>query len=103
MPALAILLFAALCATLHAAPFTPTDDAQVLERLVERSTPRYRELKALQASLAQLPNDLARATALASAHIRIAREEGDPRYLGYAQSALAPWWNDPNAPTSVLV
>jgi tetratricopeptide (TPR) repeat protein len=46
---------------------------------------------------------MSRATALAAAHMRIARQEGDPRYLGYAQSALAPWWRDPNAPTPVLV
>jgi hypothetical protein len=53
--------------------------------------------------LAQAPGDLSRATTLAAAHVRIARQEGDPRYLGYAQAALAPWWSDPNAPTSVLV
>lgn len=89
--------------SLHAAPFVPTDDAQVLERLAERNTPQYQQLKALQAALAQAPGDMSRATALAAAHIRIARQEGDPRYLGYAQSALAPWWPDPNAPTPVLV
>ena len=89
--------------SLHAAPFVPTDDAQVLERLAERNTPQYQQLKALQAAAAQAPGDLSRATALATAHIRIARQEGDPRYLGYAQSALAPWWRDPNAPTPVLV
>lgn len=87
----------------HAAPFVPSDDAQVLERLAERNTPQYRQLKALQAALASAPGDLSSATALAAAHIRIAREEGDPRYLGYAQSALAPWWRDQNAPTPVLV
>ena len=89
--------------SLRAAPFVPTDDAQVLERLAERNTPQYRELKALQAALAQAPGDVSRATTLAAAYIRIARQEGDPRYLGYAQSALAPWWRDPNAPTPVLV
>ena len=87
----------------HAAPFVPIDDAQVLERLSERNTPQYRQLRALQAASASAPGDLSRATALAAAHIRIAHQEGDPRYLGYAQSALAPWWRDPNAPTPVLV
>jgi len=89
--------------TLHAAPFVPADDAQVLERLAERNTAQYQQLKALQAALAQAPGDLSRATTLAAAHSRIAREEGDPRYLGYAQAALAPWWRDPDAPTPVLV
>ena len=30
-------------------------------------------------------------------------EEGDPRYLGYAEAALAPWWNRPNAPPEVVL
>jgi hypothetical protein len=89
--------------SLHATSFVPSEDAQVLERLAERNTPQYQQLKALQAALARMPGDMSRATALAAAHIRIARQEGDPRYLGYAQSALAPWWRDPNAPTPVLV
>ena len=100
---IALLAFGCGNQSLHAAPFVPTDDAQVLERLAERNTPQYKELKVLQASLAQAPNDRSRAVALATAHVRIARQEGDPRYLGYAQSALAPWWSDPNAPTPVLV
>ena len=43
------------------------------------------------------------AVALANAYYQISRSEGDPRYLGYAQAALAPWWKDPEAPTAVLV
>lgn len=86
-----------------AAPFVPTDDAQVLERLPGRSSSQYRELKSLQAAAAQSPGDVARATALAKAYIRVSRLEGDPRFLGYAQAALAPWWKDTNAPTPVLV
>ncbi len=86
-----------------AAPFLPTDDAQVLERLPSRSMPQYRELKALQANAAQAPEDLARAVPLATAYIRAARLEGDPRFLGYAQAVLAPWWKDQDAPTKVLV
>jgi len=41
--------------------------------------------------------------ALADGYYRISRREGDPRYLGYAQAALARWWKDPEAPTEVLV
>ena len=103
LAAIALIAVVSGAHSLRAAPFVPTDDAQVLERLAERNTPQYRELKALQAALAQAPGHVSRATALAAAYIRIARQEGDPRYLGYAQSALAPWWRDPNAPTPVLV
>ncbi len=86
-----------------AAPFLPADDAQVLERLPTRATPQYRELKSLQAAAAQAPANLTRASALAIAYIRLSRLEGDPRFLGYAQAALAPWWKDPAAPTAALV
>jgi len=96
---------AALLATVgtSAAPFLPTDEAQVLERVPGRSTPQFRQLKGLQIAAAQAPNDVVRATALATAYVRVSRVEGDPRFLGYAQAALAPWWKDPDAPTAVLV
>ncbi len=92
-----------LAANASAAPFLPTDDAQVLERLPSRSLPQFGELKALQANAAQAPDNLARALPLATAYIRASRLDGDPRFLGYAQAALAPWWKDPEAPTKVLV
>lgn len=85
-----------------AAPFVPTDDAEVVERLPGGST-AHRELKALRARLAAAPNDLALATALARRYIETGREEGDPRFLGYAQAALAPWWNAAQPPASVRV
>jgi Tfp pilus assembly protein PilF len=86
-----------------AAPHLPTDDAQVLEHLPGRNTTQYRELKALQTAAARHTEDLSRAAPLAAAYIRAARIEGDPRFLGYAQAALSPWWKDPNAPTQALV
>ena len=86
-----------------AAPFVPADDDEVLERLPERTTPRYRELKRLQARVAAAPGDVKNATALASAYYLLSRSEGDPRYLGYAQAALTPWWKATDAPTPVLV
>ena len=92
-----------IAATLCAAPFLPTDDTQVLEHLPGRNTAQYRELKALQALAARQPEDLSRASALAATYIRASRVEGDPRFLGYAQAALSPWWKDPNAPTQALV
>jgi len=97
--ALALLGASGACA----APFVPSDDAQVLEQLPSRSTPQFRELRALQLASAQGPGDLQRALPLATAYIRASRVEGDPRFLGYAQATLAPWWKDPAAPTAVLV
>jgi tetratricopeptide (TPR) repeat protein len=97
---LAALLAAAAVA---AAPFVPSDDAQVLERLPARNTPQFRELKSLKDASARAPDDLRLAVALATAYVRASRVEGDPRFLGYAQAALAPWWKNPDAPTPVLV
>ena len=93
----------ALSASVAAAPFVPADDGQVLERLPDRSAPQYRDLKRLRTEVAAAPNDVAAATALANAYYRISRSEGDPRFLGYAQAALTPWWKDAEAPSAVLV
>src|SRR5258705_4047001 len=79
--AAAVGLASFLCGCAVAAPFVPTDDAQVLERLPDRSAPQYRDLKRLQASAAATPGDVASAVALANAYYRISRSEGDPRYL----------------------
>ena len=92
-----------LCGFAVAAPFVPADDAQVLERLPDRSASQYRVLKRLQAAAAAAPGDVGSAVALANSYYQISRSEGDPRYLGYAQAALAPWWKNPEAPTAVLV
>ena len=86
-----------------AAPFVPTDDAQVLERLPERLDPSLLELKRLRSALAQNPDDLALAARLARRAIEAAREAGDPRYLGQAQAALAPWWKLSDPPPAALL
>jgi tetratricopeptide (TPR) repeat protein len=96
----AVMLFAIGAA---ASPFLPTNDAQVLERLPGANTPQFRELKALRSAAALTPNDIGRATILATAYIRASRLEGDPRFISYAQAALTPWWKDPDAPIAVLM
>lgn len=97
------LLAIALSAPAAAEPFVPTDDAQVLERLPDRSAVEYRDLKRLRAQAFTEPGNVDAAVALADAYYWISRREGDPRYLGYAQAALTRWWKDPDAPTGVLV
>jgi uncharacterized protein (TIGR02996 family) len=92
---------AALACGAAAAPFVPSDDAMVVERLPSRAIPQLRDAKALRA--AGVPKDAGAATALATAYVRASRVEGDPRFLGYAEAALRPWWSDPDAPAAVLV
>ena len=85
-------------------PRLPTDDGEVLERLPTGATdPRDRQRKMLQAALAANPGDVRTACTLARLDIELSRERADPRYLGYAQAALAPWWDQPAPPPAVLV
>jgi uncharacterized protein (TIGR02996 family) len=96
-------LLALACGAAGAAPYIPGDDQQVLERLPEQVTVQAGELQRLRAQAAAAPDDATKATVLADAYYRIARSEGDPRYLGYAQAVLAPWWMSASAPAAVLV
>jgi Tfp pilus assembly protein PilF len=97
------LLALAPAGMLNATPYIPADGKQVVERLPSRADPVQRELLKLRAALSRNPNRLPLASALARRYIEQARAEGDPRYLGYAQAALAPWWKLPRAPNEVLV
>ncbi|WP_332878558.1 tetratricopeptide repeat protein [Massilia sp. S19_KUP03_FR1] len=90
-------------AGLHAAPYIPKDGKQVVEHLPSRADPVQRELRRLRTELHTTPNNVALATTLAQRYIEQARVDGDPRYLGYAQSALAPWWKLAAPPEPVLV
>jgi hypothetical protein len=99
----ALLLTALWGGAACAAPHIPADGNQVVERLPSRADPVQRELLRLRSELSQRPADLQLAAALARRYIEQARIEGDPRYLGYAQAALAPWWTQPQPPDQVLV
>src|SRR4029450_8723992 len=60
-------------------------------------------LQALRQELAQNPMDLDLALRVAQAYVERGRAQSDPRYYGYAQAALAPWWPLAEPPTAVLV
>lgn len=86
-----------------AAPYRPADTAIVLERLpLKKTDERVRVLAANRARLAASPRDAALAFEVARAYYDLAGEEGDPRYIGYAQAALAPWAGDNDAPVDIL-
>ncbi|MDQ1817736.1 hypothetical protein RBA41_30985 [Massilia sp. CCM 9210] len=97
----ALLLYALTVPAIHAAPYIPASGSTVVERLPRRADPAQRELAALRAQLAASPRDLALATRTAQRYITVARQETDPRYFGYAQAALAPWWAMPAPPPEV--
>ncbi len=94
-----------LCACLPllalAAPYTPKDGSAVIEQLPRRADATQSELRDLRQRLDATPQDLALASDLAQRYIALARSETDPRYLGYAQAALAPWWRQAAPPVPV--
>lgn len=90
--------------TLDAAPYTPGGDDVVIERLsLKPRDPAAAEIKNLRAALTREPNHPLYAARLARAYVKRYRLEADPRYLGYAQAALSPWWNQARAPVDILV
>jgi predicted Zn-dependent protease len=98
------LALASLAVAAHAAPYVPTDDATVLERLpVRPGDPVARELRQLRAELTANPRKRDTTVRLAERYFALATSEGDPRYVGYAQAALKPWWDLPAPPLDVLV
>jgi hypothetical protein len=87
-----------------AAPFTPASDEQVLEHVPARATdPAAREMQALRDARRAQPQDLAVALRLARRYQAEVAATGDPRYMGYVQAALAPWWQLAEPPADVRV
>src|SRR5437868_2414434 len=80
-------------ASAGALPFRPTDDQEVLEQLPVASARALRQARDLRRQLAERPREIKAATNAAWLSINKGRELGDPRYYGYAQAALTPWWN----------
>jgi uncharacterized protein (TIGR02996 family) len=86
------------------APYVPSSDSVVLERLPARLSDRTsRELAASRAALAADPQNVTLAARVAQKNIEEARALSDPRYLGYAQAALGPWWDLEAPPAPVLL
>ena len=73
------------CAPAQASPFLPASDSVVLEHLPDAGD------RGRHRALAADPHNLALALSVAQADLGRARALGDPRYLGRAQAALAPW------------
>ncbi|MGH8576581.1 MAG: tetratricopeptide repeat protein [Gammaproteobacteria bacterium] len=77
---------------LSATPFIPENDAVVLERLPTSLGGSPGELRGLRDQLAREPSNAALAVALTGRYIELGQVQADPRYYGYAQATLAPWW-----------
>lgn len=78
-------------AALQAEPFEPASAGIVLERVPSGARIASRNLQ----------RDLPTALVAAREYIQLARSTSEPRYLGYAQGALAPWIQQTNPPSEV--
>ena len=96
-----LALACCITAAAQAAPYIPTNGQQIVETVPRRGDPVQQELRRLRSELHASPNDITLATTIARRYIALARSETDPRYLGYAQAALAPWWNQTAPPPAV--
>ncbi len=98
------ILWAAIFAPAFGGPFVPSSDDEVVERLpFNPADPLMRELRQLRFDLARNPDDLQLALRTARRYIDLGRATGDPRYGGYAQAALGPWWQLDVPPQEVLL
>jgi len=98
------LIFLCAVSLAHAAPYVPASDATILERLpFKPNDPLAREVAKMRVELQRNPQNVEVAVSLARRYYGLVAEEGDPRYLGYAQAALAPWWEIPSPPVEVQV
>jgi tetratricopeptide (TPR) repeat protein len=86
-----------------AAPYIPEDGGKVLEVLPGRNDPLQQAFARMRARLKQDPQNVDLAGRLAQMYESASRTDGDPRYLGYAQAALKPWWDAPQPPGAVLL
>jgi hypothetical protein len=84
-------------------PYTPGSDSEVLERLVVPRLPGTASLRELRGHWAAQPTLVPAALAYARAALELSRRDEDPRYLGYAEAALAPWWGRPLAPPEIVL
>ncbi|MEZ5589544.1 MAG: hypothetical protein R3F53_02060 [Gammaproteobacteria bacterium] len=75
-------------AAVYSEPFLPQNDSQVLERLPSPTL----EQQLRQRAVSRDPANLPQALELAWAWVRLGREQADPRYYGYAEAVLGPWW-----------
>ena len=75
-----LLACAATC--VHAVPFTPASDGEVVERLPAASDPLLRRVDSLRKQLAARPDDAALRLEIGRRYFQLAMAQGAPRYVG---------------------
>ena len=89
--ALALLGFATAAPAQAHEPYVPADPGVVLEHVGLPRAPGALQLREVRAQWLAEPGNYAVALAYARVALEVGRQEDDPRYFGYAESALHPW------------
>ena len=95
---LLLALASGMATAARAAPVTPTDPHQVLERLPPREGPAWISIREWKAKLAAEPGNARAAAELAREYLALVRQTGEPRLLAYAHGALARWDDEREPP-----
>src|SRR3569623_1058988 len=91
LPAALALVLALAHFPSSAAPYTPPNDADVVERLPATTTdPSVRRVASLRKQLAARPDAAELRLEVARRYFDLAMAQGDPRYVGYATAAIGP-------------
>ena len=96
-------LLAVATAAVAQAPYRPVGDHVVLEKLQVPRLAGAASLQELRAHWVSRPASVPAALAYARGAFELNRREEDPRYLGYAQIALGPWWDLPRPPPEIML
>jgi tetratricopeptide (TPR) repeat protein len=97
-----IVALAIAASVASADPYIPADDNEVLETLPRELLSSRDELTSLRRQLANDPKNTELAAIVATRYLQLSKRESDPRFNGYAQAAIRPWWDDVRPPTEVL-
>jgi Tfp pilus assembly protein PilF len=87
----------------QAAAYTPASDQTVLTVLPSFLQINSAEIRSFKARLQTEPPSVEASTGLARVYIELGRREADPRYYGYAEALLIPWWTATDPPAEVLL
>ena len=97
----AILL--CIAAPIYAAePYLPASDEEIVELLPSTLLSGGDELAEMRRQLIDDPENVDLASTVAARYVQLGKQEGDPRFYGYARAALRPWWKQASPPSSVL-
>jgi Flp pilus assembly protein TadD len=90
-------------ALLSGASFAPSNETVVMSATINPNQPEDQRMQTLRADLIVHPHQPEKAEELAALYLERARQRADPRFVRLAEAVLKPWWQSPQASTSMLL